>query len=201
MTTKGMVHVIDDDPAMRDSVAFLLDTHGLSCRLYESATAFLEHLPGLEPGCIVTDVRMPQMSGLDLVRRLNEFKIHYPVIVMTGHGDIALAVTAMKAGVTDFIEKPFAEAHFIAIVSGALTQKTQPEHLAAKTKAGEQLAQLTPRERDVLIGIVAGKPNKIIAFELDISPRTVEVYRANLMTKSGARSVAELMRIALAAGL
>jgi two-component system response regulator FixJ len=197
------VHVIDDDEAMRDSLAFLLDVQGLPVKVYDCAAAFLEALPALGDNCvIVTDVRMPDMTGLELVRKLKADGVGCPIVVMTGHGDVQLAVEAMKAGVVDFIEKPFADDVFLGAVRSALAHQAAaatPDR--ARLEAEQRLAQLSPRERDVLVGVVAGKPNKVIAFELDISPRTVEIYRANLMSKTGARNISELMRIALAAGL
>jgi two-component system response regulator FixJ len=196
------VHVIDDDEAMRDSIAFLLDVQGFSAQLYESAPSFLAALPGIAGGCVVTDIRMPDMTGLELIRRLKADGVDLPVIVMTGHGDVPLAVEAMKAGVVDFIEKPFSDTAFIAAVRAALARgKADQAPDLERLEAQKKLADLSPRERDVLAGVVAGKANKAIAFELDISPRTVEIYRANLMAKTGARHIAQLMRIALAAGL
>ncbi len=196
-----LVHVIDDDEGLRDALAFLLDVNGIAARFYPSAAAFLEALPN-EPGCVLTDVRMPGMSGLELVRELNARGASLPVVVMTGHGDIPLAVEAMKAGVRDFIEKPFDDEHLIGCLRAALeaTRSTE-EPDETRRRAVDRLAELTARERDVLAGVVEGKMNKQIAFDLEISPRTVEIYRANLMAKTGARNVAELMRIALAAGL
>ncbi len=194
------VHVIDDDEAMRDSLAFLLDIQGFQVRTYDSATAFLEHLPDLAQGCIVTDIRMPGMSGLELTRRLKADGVACPVVVMTGHGDVPLAVEAMKTGVADFIEKPFSDDTLLEAVKTALAQREQKTD-QARIEAQARLAPLSARERDVLMGVVAGKANKVIAYELDISPRTVEVYRANLMSKTAARNISELMRIALAAGL
>lgn len=194
------VHVIDDDEAMRDSLAFLLDVQGFHTKLYESAVAFLDAMPDLSAGCIVTDIRMPDMTGLELIRKLKDDGVAVPVVVMTGHGDVPLAVEAMKAGVVDFIEKPFSDEALIEAVRAALSYRKEGAD-QAKREAEQRLAQLSPRERDVLIGVVAGKANKVIAYELDISPRTVEVYRANLMSKTSARNISELMRIALAAGL
>lgn len=196
-----LVHVIDDDDGVRDALAFLLDVNGIPAAFYGSAKAFLEALP-VEPGCVLTDVRMPGMTGLELVRELKTRGIACPVVVMTGHGDIPLAVEAMKAGVRDFIEKPFDDEHLITCLRDALkAAHTADAPGAAQQRAQQRLADLSARERDVLAGVVEGKMNKQIAFELDISPRTVEIYRANLMTKTGARNIAELMRIALAAGL
>lgn len=195
------VHVIDDDKGLRDALAFLLDVNGLKASFYSSARAFLDALP-VAPGCILTDVRMPGMTGLDLVRELKAREVTLPVIVMTGHGDVPLAVEAMKAGVLDFIEKPFDDAHLIGSIRGALAAPRDAEEAdGAQRDAETRLAELSPRERDVLAGVVKGKLNKQIASELAISPRTVEIYRANLMSKTGARNLVELMRIAVAAGL
>jgi two-component system response regulator FixJ len=202
MVVEGVVHVIDDDDAMRDSLAFMLDVHGFRARVYPSATAFIAEIGAAESGCVVTDVRMPDMTGLELVQAMKSADVQFPVVVMTGHGDVPLAVEAMKAGVVDFIEKPFADEVFLDAVRTALALARQGGGAdQAKAAAEERLAHLTPRERDVLQGVVAGKVNKVIAYELDISPRTVEIYRANLMSKTGARNISELMRIALAAGL
>lgn len=199
--SSGLVHVIDDDEAMRQSLQFLLDTAGFQARTYESAVQFLEGIETLEPGCIVTDVRMPEMNGLELVRRLRTRGVTQPVIVITGHGDVPLAVEAMKAGVADFLEKPFDDEALLSAVRAALDTRVQDDRQdAERQKFESMLAGLSPREQDVLRGVVAGKPNKIIAFELGISPRTVEVYRANVMTKTGASSLSELVRMALLAG-
>ena len=196
-----LVHVIDDDDGLREALTFLLEVNGIDARFYASADAFLEALP-VADGCILTDIRMPGLSGLGLVRELERRGSVAPVIVMTGHGDVPLAVEAMKAGVVDFIEKPFDDVHLIGSIRNALAAHRKAEGPDALRKTAEgRLAQLSPRERDVLNGVVEGKLNKQIAFDLEISPRTVEIYRANLMTKTGARNVAELMRIALAAGL
>lgn len=200
--TEPVVHVIDDDEAMRESLAFLLDTAGFTSATYESAVEFLEQIEGLPDGCIVTDVRMPELSGLDLVRRLNALGHKHPVIVITGHGDVPLAVEAMKAGVVDFLEKPFNDETLLSAIRTALSgQQRSQQQDNDKLRFEATLAGLSPRERDVLHGVVAGKPNKIIAYELGISPRTVEVYRANVMTKTGAGSLSELVRMALLAGL
>ena len=203
MDPKPTVHVIDDDAAMRDSLAFLLDVNGFQARVYDSATAFLDGLSATVAGCVITDIRMPGMSGLELVRKLKTDGVQCPMIVMTGHGDVALAVDAMKAGVVDFIEKPFSNEALLDAVRAALAavgaDLDEPD--PAQAEAAVKLSTLSPRERDVLVGVVAGKANKAIAFELGISARTVEIYRANLMSKVGARNVSQLMRIALAAGL
>jgi two-component system response regulator FixJ len=202
MPSRPIVHVVDDDEAMRHSLAFVLDVNGFTACLHDSATAFLAARPEPVEGCLVTDIRMPGLSGLDLVRQLNQQKARYPVIIMTGHGDVPLAVEAMKAGVVDFIEKPFSDEIFLNAVRAALALRPgDDEQAQARLQAQRRIAELSPRERDVLVGVAAGKSNKAIAADLDISPRTVEVYRANLMAKTEARTVADLVRMALAAGL
>jgi two-component system, LuxR family, response regulator FixJ len=202
MQPSSLVHVIDDDEAMRDSLAFLLRSAGMDARTYDSATAFLATLPGVSGGCIVTDVRMPEISGVDLLRRLRELQVAIPVIVITGHGDVQLAVEAMKIGATDFIEKPFDDDVLLTAIRSALdrSQKNAQQD-AERSNLHEKLATLSSREREVLEGLVAGKPNKIIAFDLGISPRTVEIYRANVMTKMNASSLSDLVRMALLAGI
>ena len=195
------IHVIDDDAGLREALAFLLEVNGFDAAFYASATEFLEALP-VADGCVLTDIRMPGLTGLDLMRELRSRGETLPVIVMTGHGDVALAVEAMKAGVIDFLEKPFDDGHLIGAIRQALSvHRAGPAPEAARLGAQARLSDLSPRERDVLEGVVEGRLNKQIAFDLAISPRTVEIYRANLMTKTGARNMAELMRIALAAGL
>lgn len=195
---EATVHVIDDDEAMRDSLSFLLDAASLPNRTYESALQFLDQLDQLTPGCIVTDVRMPDMNGLELVRRLKERGVGHPMIVITGHGDVPLAVEAMKAGVADFLEKPFEEDALLRAIRSALTDGARAqEDLEEKRRLKAIFEELSPREQQVLEGVVAGKLNKVIAFELGISPRTVEVYRANMMSKTGARGLSELVRMVL----
>jgi two-component system, LuxR family, response regulator FixJ len=193
-----VVHVIDDDADVRQSLAFLLSTAGVAVQVHESAIAFLKALPKAEVGCIVTDVRMPGMDGLELQRRLQAGKKAIPVIVMTGHGDIALAVEAMKAGAVDFIEKPFDDEVLIGAIKSALSRVRQrSDHDSATSEVRNRLKLLSERERQVLEGLVAGKPNKIIAYDLGISPRTVEIYRANVMTKMQADSLSALVRMVL----
>jgi two-component system, LuxR family, response regulator FixJ len=202
MNDKTTIHVIDDDAAMRDSLAFLLDVNGFRPLVYDSADAFVREITGDTPGCVVSDIRMPGMNGIELVRKLKSTGSACPVILITGHGDVSLAVEAMKAGAVDFIEKPFDDAVLLGAIQSALDARPADQgDSAAKKQAETRLAGLSPRERDVLQGLLAGKINKVIAYDLSISPRTVEVYRANLMAKTGARSMSELMRIALAAGL
>lgn len=196
------VHVIDDDEASRQSLAFLLQTADIAVQTYASAAAFLDRIAGIGASCIITDVRMPGMSGIDLLRRLKELKIDAPVIVITGHGDIALAVEAMKIGAADFLEKPFDDEVLLASVRTALQQRGDDEKRNAERAAIEsRLAALSNRERDVLSGLIAGRANKQIAYDLGISPRTVEIYRANLMNKMQAGSLSDLVRMALVAGI
>jgi two-component system response regulator FixJ len=202
METDVVVHVIDDDDAVRESLSFLLKTSGLAVRTYENATAFLRDDPKAKSGCIVTDVRMPDISGLDLLRRLRELHVGLPVIVITGHGDVPLAVEAMKAGALDFLEKPFDDDALLTSVNAALRhQGADTKREADRAGVVEKLASLSNRERQVLEGLVAGHPNKTIAFDHGISPRTVEIYRANLMSKMQAGSLSELVRMALVGGI
>jgi two-component system, LuxR family, response regulator FixJ len=199
---KGLVHVIDDDEALRDSLTFLLRTANLQVKSFASAKAFLQGLPDPDLSCIITDVRMPAMSGIDLLRRLKELKIAVPVIVVTGHGDVALAVEAMKIGAADFLEKPFDDEVLLASVESALRQRDgEVKREAERTEIESRLTALSPRERDVLGGLVVGRANKQIAFDLGISPRTVEIYRANLMNKMDAGSLSDLVRMALIVGI
>ena len=201
MQSDAFVCIIDDDDAMRDSLVFLLDTAGIAARAYDSAAAFLGEAPADQPACIVTDVRMPGITGTELLRRLKESGSRTPVIVMTGHGDIALAVEAMKLGAVDFIEKPFADEVLLGAVRSAIERRTSNAEVEAERAAvAARLATLSARERQVLDGLISGNPNKTIAFDLGISPRTVEVYRANLMTKMQAGSLSDLVRMALLAG-
>jgi|KBSSwiStaDraftv2_1062776.scaffolds.fasta_scaffold144727_2 two-component system response regulator FixJ len=198
----SIVHVIDDDDALRDSLSFLLGTARLNVKTYESAEAFLAALPDANSGCIITDVRMPDMSGVDLLRKLNELQIALPVIIITGHGDVQLAVEAMKIGAADFIEKPFDDEVLLNAVRAALDRwEDKSREISERSSYVEKLEALSSRERDVLEGLIAGKANKVIAFDLGISPRTVEIYRANVMTKTGANSLPELVRMAMLAGL
>jgi two-component system response regulator FixJ len=196
-----VVHVIDDDDAVRESLSFVLDSAGLTARTYESAAAFLAAIQAGVSGCIVTDVRMPEMNGLELVRRLQAMGVGLPVIVITGHGDVPLAVEAMKAGVLDFLEKPFDDDVFLSAVNSALdagVRNIQAEAERARFQA--MLSSLSPREAEVLRGVIDGKSNKLIARELGISPRTVEVYRAHVMSKTGCAGLSELVRMAILAG-
>jgi two-component system response regulator FixJ len=202
MPSDAIVHVIDDDEAARDSLRFLLEAAQFNVRSYESAASFLSQLPKTKAGCVITDVRMPGMTGIELLRKLKSRSVGWPVIVITGHGDIALAVEAMKIGAADFFEKPFDDDALLASVRAALgRQEKVLGDETSKLEIQDRLKALSPRERQVLDGLVAGQANKIIAFNLGISPRTVEIYRANVMTKMQAASLSELVRMALVAGL
>jgi two-component system, LuxR family, response regulator FixJ len=197
-----IVHVIDDDEASRESLSFLLQTAQIEVRTYASASAFLKLMPSVSAGCIITDVRMSGTSGIDLLRRLKELDIRVPVIVITGHGDVPLAVEAMKIGAADFFEKPFNDEALLASVHAALREREgENRRHSERAEIDGRLAALSNRERDVLVGLVAGRANKQIAYELGISPRTVEIYRANLMNKMQAGSLSELVRMALVAGV
>ena len=194
-----VVRIVDDDEAVRKSLAFLLSTAGIPIRVYESATSFLAGLSTLQDGCLITDVRMPDMTGIELLQHLRGKGLRLPVIVITGHGDIPLAVEAMKCGALDFIEKPFAEESILRAVRAAEDRaKKIGRRSEEETEVASRLASLSERERQVLEGLVAGNANKVIAHDLGISPRTVEVYRANVMTKMQARSLSDLIRMTLA---
>jgi two-component system, LuxR family, response regulator FixJ len=197
-----LVYVVDDDEAVRESLSALLEANSYTVRTFELARDFLDAAPTLRPGCLVADIRMPEMDGLQLQRELTARAFKFPLIVITGHGDVPLAVRAMKVGAIDFIEKPFAAAAMVASVNAALARlaaATREDPLAAT--ALSRLALLSRREREVLQGLLAGLPNKSIACDLAISPRTVEIHRARVMDKMGARSLSELIRVSLAAGL
>jgi two-component system, LuxR family, response regulator FixJ len=196
------VYVIDDDEAMRDSLNFLLDSSGFVVTLFETAQQFLDALPQLAFGCVISDVRMPGIDGIELLKRLKTLRSGFPIVVMTGHGDVPLAVEAMKLGAMDFLEKPFEDERLIAMIETALrlAERVAKSDTVAQDIAA-RIATLSPRERQVMEGLVAGLSNKLIAREYDISPRTIEVYRANVMTKMQAGSLSELVRFAMRAGL
>jgi two-component system response regulator FixJ len=198
MAGAALVHVVDDDDAVRDSLTLLLESAGFAVRTYSSATALLAALPGIN-GCILTDVRMPEMDGLALQRHLAEAGVRLPVIVMTGHGDVPIAVEALKTGASDFLEKPFDDSQLLAAVTNAIaaSERTRDE-VEAVADITRKLAILTPREREVLEKLVEGLPNKTIAYDLGSSPRTIEVHRARVMEKMGARSLPELARMTIA---
>jgi two-component system response regulator FixJ len=195
---QAVIHLIDDDEALRESVAFLLRAADFEVKDFSSAQAFLASLPDASLSCVVTDVRMPDMSGIELIKRLTELKVDVPVIVITGHGDVALAVEAMKLGATDFFEKPFNDDLLLASVRAAFQEQAHhTKRYAERAEIEQRLARLSAREKDVLTGLIEGRANKRIAFDLGISPRTVEIYRANLMTKMQADSLSDLVRMAL----
>lgn len=195
-----LVHLVDDDAAVRRSVGFMLKTSGHLVEAYESGNALLKNSRKLEHGCILLDIRMPGMDGLEVQQALQQMGVGLPVIIMTGHGDVALAVKAMKAGAVDFIEKPFEKEALLASLEEGYRLLSRKEATDDRARdAGVRLQALTGRERDVLDGLAKGLPNKTIAYDLGISPRTVEIHRANLMTKLGARSLSEALRIAFAA--
>lgn len=193
-----IVHIVDDEESVRNSLAFLLGAAGLAVRTHASATAFLEVAPGIRNGCLVTDLRMPDIDGVELLRRLREAGAMLPAIVVTGHGDVQMAVEAMKNGALDFIEKPFSDQTLIESIRRAVDKAASILDAEAATgKIRERIASLSERERQVMKGVVQGQPNKTIAFELGISPRTVEVYRAGLMAKMQAKSLPELVRMVM----
>jgi two-component system response regulator FixJ len=196
------VYIVDDEEAVRDSLSFLLESKGYVVKSFGSALDFLAAAPALPIGCLIVDIRMPEMDGLELQERLKALALGFPMIVITGHADVPLAVRTMKAGVVDFIEKPFASETILDSLGGALSRlASRNKRDPAAAAAAEKLALLSPREREVLAGLLAGLPNKSIAYDLEISPRTVEIYRARVMGKMGARSLSELIRLALAAGM
>ncbi|WP_447932459.1 response regulator FixJ [Sphingopyxis fribergensis] len=189
--------MIDDDDGVRDSLAFLLDCSDIATRTYESAVEFIAALP-VERGCIITDVRMPEMSGIELLSRLRALNVTDPVIVITGHADVPMAIQALHAGVSDFIEKPFSDEAILLAVRSALAKlESRSEMESERADIDRRLKSLSGREGEVMEGLVEGKANKVIAYDLDISARTVEVYRANVMTKMGARTLSELVRMVM----
>lgn len=200
--TQSIVHVVDDDEAMRESVSFLLGAEGIDAKTYGSAAELLARYESLESGCIVTDVRMPGMSGLELVVELKRRQTRHPVIVLTGHADVAMAVQAMKEGVSDFLEKPFLDEDLIRAVKSALAHAGGDRtRVGARSEYADRAAQLTVREREVFEAVAAGLSNKAVAQKLGISPRTVEIYRANVMAKMQAGSLSDLVRMALDLGV
>jgi two-component system response regulator FixJ len=202
MNTRRMIHIVDDEEAIRRSAGFMLKTSGYAVSTYASGDAFLQEARDAEPGCVLLDVRMPGMDGLEVQKAMAERGIAMPVVVLTGHGDITVAVRAMKGGAVDFIEKPFEKAVLLTAITAAFERLDDASARAARAgDAAIAIAALTSREQDVLRGLAQGLPNKTIAFDLAISPRTVEVHRANLMAKLQVRSLSEALRIAFAAGL
>ena len=202
MVNDPVVHVIDDDASVRDSLAFLLDCSDIATKTYESAVQFLKAVPSMEHGCIITDVRMPEMGGLELVEKLRSMGVTDPVIVVTGHADVPMAIQALHSGVSDFIEKPFSDEAILLAVRAALAR--QQSRAGIETERDEvrrRIATLSGRESEVMEGLIEGKANKTIGYDLNISARTVEVYRANVMTKMDARTLSELVRMVMIAKL
>lgn len=200
MSDERLIHLVDDDEAIRRSAGFMLKTSGFRVETYESGVELLKDAAKLEPGCILLDIRMPGMDGLEVQQALKDKGVTLPVIIMTGHGDVSLAVQAMKAGAIDFIEKPFEKALLMSAVEQAFDRLSRAETQRDRAEdAAVRLQSLTPREREVLDGLARGLPNKTIAYDLGISARTVEIHRANLMTKLEVRSLSEALRIAFAA--
>ena len=197
-TPDTVVHIVDDEEAVRNSLAFLLTTSGFTVRVHQSAADFLEVAPNVTNGCLVTDLRMPDIDGVELLRRLKAADAMLPAIVVTGHGDVQMAVEAMKNGAIDFIEKPFSDDVLIESITRAAARAAERvQNSAAKVAIRQRIEALSERERQVMKGVVAGQPNKTIANELGISPRTVEVYRAGLMSKMQARSLPDLVRMVM----
>lgn len=201
MSDKKLVHVVDDEDSIRRSVGFMLKTSGYLVETWSSGQAFLKEVKHAEEGCVLLDVRMPEIDGLEVQRQLAERGVMMPIVIMTGHGDVSIAIQAMKGGAVDFLEKPFEKAALIGAIEEAFQRIAQASTASARTADAESvLGILTPRERDVLHGLAKGLPNKTIAYDLGISPRTVEVHRANVMTKLQVRSLSDALRIAFAAG-
>jgi two-component system response regulator FixJ len=195
------VYVVDDDAAVRRSLEWLLDAAGFRPVLFETAAAFLEARPAPTHGCVLIDIQMPEVGGLELQSRMLELGITLPVIMMTGQGDVQSAVRAMKAGAVDFIEKPFDDTVLFTAIEAAFTRAARSHHLSELEEASRRVAELSPREREVLDALVAGQSNKVIAFELGLSVRTVEVHRARMMDRLGVRQLAEAVRLAVMARL
>ena len=202
MPPEQQVYVIDDDEAARESLALLMTSSGFAVASYASPLKFLEDLALLRPGCVVTDIRMPEMDGLELLRRVNRVFPKLPVIVVTGHGDVPRAVEAIRTGAVDFVEKPYDGDALVRAVTDALArQREETAEWEERAAIIARLETLSARERQVLDGLVAGHPNKIIAYDLGISIRTIEIYRANLMAKMNASSLSDLVRMALIGGI
>ncbi len=202
MSERRLVHIVDDEDSIRRSASFMLRTSGFDTRTYQSGVDFLKEAKHTDAGCVLLDVRMPGMDGLEVQRELNDRGIGLPVIVLTGHGDISIAVQAMKAGAIDFLEKPFEKAQLLAALDTGFAKLERHDDAAVSAHDAQvRIAALTAREQDVLRGLARGHPNKTIAYDLGISPRTVEVHRANLMTKLEVRSLSDALRLAFAAGI
>lgn len=196
------IYLVDDDESVRRSVGFMLKTSGFMVESFESGAEFLKEVRSLDPGCVLLDIQMPEVDGLEVQAELRERGITSPVIVMTGHGDVEVAVRAMKAGAVDFIEKPFAKETMVEAIGEAFDRLDRSSAKSKRREEAELLVNgLTPREYEVLVGLTKGHPNKTIGYDLDISPRTVEIHRANLMKKLDVYNLSDLLRIAFAAGV
>lgn len=202
MVDKKLIHIVDDEEAIRRSASYMLKTSGYAVETWPSGAAFLKEVRHAEQGCVLLDIRMPDVDGIEVQRLLAERGVTMPVVIMTGHGDISIAVRAMKAGAVDFLEKPFEKAVLLGAIEAAFERLMAADSVASRAAEAEViLSALTPRERDVLEGLAQGLPNKTIAYDLGISPRTVEVHRANLMAKLDVRSLSDALRIAFSAGM
>ena len=202
MSDRKLIHIVDDEEAIRRSASYMLKTSGYAVESWSSGSTFLKEVKHAAEGCILLDIRMPDVDGLEVQRLLGERGVTMPVVIMTGHGDVSIAVRAMKAGAVDFLEKPFEKAVLLGAIEAAFARLSAADGAAARAAEAEViLGALTPRERDVLDGLAKGLPNKTIAYDLGISPRTVEVHRANLMAKLDVRSLSDALRIAFAAGM
>jgi len=202
MADRKLIHIVDDEEAIRRSASYMLKTSGYAVETWPSGAAFLKEVRHAEQGCVLLDIRMPDIDGIEVQRLLAERGVTMPVVIMTGHGDISIAVRAMKAGAVDFLEKPFEKAVLLGAIEAAFERLMAADSVASRAAEAEViLSALTPRERDVLEGLAQGLPNKTIAYDLGISPRTVEVHRANLMAKLDVRSLSDALRIAFSAGL
>ena len=201
MLAERRVYIVDDDEAVRDSLSMLLESKAFAVKSFASAVEFLAAASSLHPGCLIVDIRMPEMDGLELQQHLIDRSLDFPLIVITSHGDVPVAVRAMKSGAVDFIEKPFTYEAILDSLEVGFLRLTAPDKDPVKVAAIAKLELLSPRELEVLQGLLDGLPNKSIAYDLNISPRTVEIHRARVMDKMGARSLSELIRLALAAGV
>jgi two-component system response regulator FixJ len=202
MTDRKLIHIVDDEDAIRRSASFMLKTSGYAVETWSSGAAFLKDVRHAEHGCVLLDVRMPEIDGLEVQKILVERGVTMPVIILTGHGDVSIAVRAMKMGAVEFIEKPFEKVVLVGAIEAAFERIAAADGVSARAADAQMiLGALTSRERDVLEGLAQGLPNKTIAYDLGISPRTVEVHRANLMTKLDVRSLSDALRIAFAAGM
>jgi len=202
MSVKSVVHIVDYEDAVRMSLATLLEIHGFSTRVYQSGNEFLSKVDPVVPSCALVDLKMPGLDGIGLLQKMAESNLRVPVVMMTGFGEVAIAVKAMKAGAADFLEKPLDEAELLTILNRLVANSQVSAELEGQREQGQaRLCRLTERERDVFNGLVMGKTNKGIALDLGISPRTVEIHRARVMEKLEARTLSDVVRLALTLGL